>query len=93
MGTTPAADDDYDDAAELTIVSFVVRLWIEEAASQRRSALWRGHITHVASGEQRHFTRLYDVSAFIAPYLERLGARPFHWPHVRDWFPLQRQRK
>lgn len=35
------------DVWELNTQSFVIRLWIEEPATETRKATWRGHITHV----------------------------------------------
>ena len=55
--------------------SFVVRIWLEEPAHGTRSAVWRGHVTHVLDGERRYFEDLDAVAAFIRPYLERMGAR------------------
>jgi hypothetical protein len=61
--------------------SFIVKIWIEERAVADSMALWRGHITHVPSGERAYFQDLAGVAAFIAPYLEELGASQL----VRWW--------
>ncbi|MCB2095883.1 MAG: hypothetical protein H6901_01810 [Rhodobacteraceae bacterium] len=43
--------------------SFVVRIWLE----RRRNGdpAWRGHVQHVQSGEDRHFSRLTEMCAFL----------------------------
>ena len=53
--------------------SFIIRVWLEDAARQGRPALWRGHITHVPGGERRSVQDLDAITAFIAPYLEAMG--------------------
>jgi len=45
--------------------AFVIRLWLEEAAGFGQS-LWRGHITHVPSGERQYLLSLDDVRTFMA---------------------------
>jgi hypothetical protein len=62
------------DADEARSHSFVVRLWLDEVSTSGR-ALWRGHVTHVASGRRRYVQRLSDITSFIAPYLEITGVR------------------
>ena len=34
-------------------LSFIVRIWVEETAEESGRSSWRGHITHVPSGERR----------------------------------------
>ncbi len=56
--------------------SFIVKIWREET----NHATWRGHITHVPGGERCYVQDLDDISAFLLPYLERLGMRlTFCW--------------
>lgn len=52
--------------------AFVVRIWVEEGTRPT----WRGHVTHVQSGERRSFGDLQEMVAFITPYLEALRAPP-----------------
>lgn len=54
---------------ELNIHSFVVKLWLEEETTDQGGPLWRGHITHVPSGERSFFQNLGDIVIFIAQYL------------------------
>jgi len=55
--------------------SFIVRIWLEESAEEAVRATWRGYVTHVPSGKELYFEDLDDITAFIAPYLERMGVR------------------
>jgi hypothetical protein len=64
--------------AEETTNSFVVRIWLEETTEEGGHATWRGHITHVASGERRHIEDLDQIKTFIAAYLDRIGV-PSGW--------------
>jgi hypothetical protein len=43
--------------------SFVARIWLER--HQNGDPVWRGHIQHVQSGEERHFRRLTEMCAFM----------------------------
>lgn len=52
---------------------FIVKIWLEETAVEAGQATWRGHITHVPSGERRPVKDLDDIVAFIVPYLEAMG--------------------
>lgn len=53
--------------------SFIIKIWLEEPPTQQGEALWRGHITHVPSGERRYFQTLEGILAFVAPYVKRIG--------------------
>ena len=67
--------------------SFIVKIWRESLVQEGRRVTWRGHITHVPSGERRYLRDLNDLVAFIVPYLERMGVhsighgRVWHWVH------------
>jgi hypothetical protein len=60
---------------ESEIHSFIVKVWLEETVEEAGRAKWRGHITHVRSGERRYLQRLSGIGDFIMPYLERMGVR------------------
>ncbi len=65
--------------------SFIVRIWIEETAEEAGTAIWRGHITHLLTGERRYFQDLDAMGLFIALYLERMGANPGrHWQLIQS---------
>ena len=53
--------------------SFVIKLWLEETVEESGRAKWRGHVTHVTSGNRRYVENLAGISTFIRPYLERWG--------------------
>ena len=62
------------DQFEVPTHSFIVKIWLEETAEEAGQALWRGHVTHVPSGERRYLQDLNEIVAFIVPYLEAMGA-------------------
>jgi hypothetical protein len=53
--------------------SFIVKVWLEDTADETGQATWRGHITHVPSGERRYLKDLREMTAFVGTYLEDLG--------------------
>ncbi len=53
--------------------SFIIRIWIEEPATESRPAVWRGHVTHVPSGDRKYIQDLSQIASIIAPYLIELG--------------------
>jgi hypothetical protein len=61
---------------ELHTHSFVVKIWLEEAAADGHGAAWRGHVTHVPSGERRYFEALTEMADFVMPYLQEMGVKP-----------------
>ncbi len=69
------------DPPETDTHSFIVKIWLEETVQEAGKATWRGHITHVPSGERRYLRHLGDILDFIKPYLERMGVkvRRWHW--------------
>jgi hypothetical protein len=63
------------DLSEAYNHSFIVRIWLEETVEEAGQATWRGHITHIPSGERRYVECLDEIPAFIVPYLERMGVK------------------
>lgn len=78
------------DQLEGTSHPFVVRVWLEEIASKSRGATWRGHITHVPSGERRYLNNLDEATAFIARYLEEMGVKFGIGWRVKQWLKRQK---
>lgn len=82
----PAEDRSVDDSRSTTNSdwhqiyphSFIIRIWLEEIARGAGRAIWRGHITHVPSGERRYLKTLSDINTFIVPYLQAMGVA-FDW--------------
>jgi len=66
--------------------SFVVKVWLEETVEEAGQARWRGHVTHVTSGERRYFESLSAIASFIRPYLERWGVKFGVLQEVRLFF-------
>ncbi len=70
-----------DDLAEVSDLessdrqSFVLRVWLEEAADKGRRAPWRGRVIHVQSSDECTTGDLNRIRDFIARYLDRMGAR------------------
>ena len=60
---------------------FVIKVWVEEQASAQHAGTWRGHITHVMSGQREHLDQLAQVQAFMVPYLRQLGIQ---FPEASD---------
>jgi hypothetical protein len=55
--------------------SFVIKVWLESGAEESGGARWRGHITHVSSGERRYMEDLDEIAAFVDSYLRSMGVR------------------
>jgi len=56
--------------SEAKILSFVVRIWREEASSEKQPAVWRGHITPIPGGKRHYFLDIQDIPDFIAARLK-----------------------
>ena len=65
--------------------SFILKVWREGAAEGSRCATWRGHITHVPSGERRYLKDVDDITLFVASYLEEMDAKPDLCYRARQW--------
>ncbi len=69
------------DSFESVTHSFVVRIWLEDAD---RRASWRGHITHVPSGNRQYVEGLTDIVDFISPYVD--GMKLGKLDRFRRWW-------
>jgi hypothetical protein len=79
--------------------SFVVTIWREDAPSEHPNEGWRGHITHVQSGDRHYLIKLDDLVTFIAAcmgapdsWLARKGLLGRWWPSGM-WLTLARPRR
>jgi hypothetical protein len=85
------------DLVEFSTHSFVVKIWIEETPDESRNPLWRGHITHVPSGERRYLKSLNGLRAFVGPYLKLMGVKVGLYWRLRNrlsgWFRSQSGQK
>jgi len=73
--------------------SFIVKVWLERAGDLPAVSAWRGRVTHVPSGQMCSFTDLGEIAAFIAPYLERVGAPVAGSGKFRRWWGAWRARQ
>jgi hypothetical protein len=71
----PQPDGDASNYIEPDTHAFVVKIWLEAPATVADGPIWRGHITHVASGRRRQIDRLYHIVAFVAGYLRDMEIR------------------
>ena len=74
--------------AEYVYCSFIVRVWVEETIGEAGRGVWRGHITHVPSGDRNYVKDLDEITAFISSYLERMGVRPGPRIPFRRWLKI-----
>lgn len=75
------------DSFESVTHSFVVRIWLEEDDR----AIWRGHITHVPTGDRQHVERLADIVAFISPYVD--GMKVGKASRLARWWSARRLKR
>lgn len=75
------------DSFESVTHSFVVRIWLEEDDR----ATWRGHITHVPSGDRQYVERLADIVDFIALYVD--GMKPGRTSRFRRWWSARKLKR
>lgn len=80
------------DLLESNTHSFIVKVWLEETVGEAGVATWRGHITHVPSGERRYVKELDDIAAFILPYLTGMGVDLGLASQPRSWWRRWRRR-
>ena len=59
--------------SEANTQSFIVKIWAEKPAEGADGTTWRGHITHVLSGERFDLERLGDIKLFMDLYLREEG--------------------
>lgn len=81
------------DSLEETLAhTFITKLWVEEVADDSGLPLWRGHITHVPSGQRYPVRELKDITSFIQAFLgdvnhrtsSRLSRLSKQWKQVRS---------
>ena len=65
--------------------SFIVKIWLENTVEEAGQASWRGHITHVPSGQRRYLQSLAEILQFMVPYLEEMGVNTTHEQNLRQW--------
>ncbi len=65
--------------------SFVIKFRLEESVKQSRQFIWRGHITHVASGEFRYLQGLSSIAKFIELYLGNWKIGSGEYWRIKKW--------
>ncbi len=58
---------------EVSTHSFIIKIWSEETNNKSGQIVWRGHITHVPSGNRGYIKDLHEIILFINPYIEDMG--------------------
>jgi hypothetical protein len=61
---------------EPVILSFIVKIWLDESLDDPQNTQWRGRIIHVPSGRQQYFLSLAECADFMKGYFDDLGVRP-----------------
>jgi len=56
--------------SDSTIISFIVRVWLEEVAIEDCSPIWRGHIRCIPNGKRHYFKNIREIPALIAAHLK-----------------------
>jgi hypothetical protein len=76
-----------DEAGERTpsTHAFVVTLSRVDDDAQPNGRVWRGHITHVASGRRGPITSLGQLDSFVIAYLPDFGARQSLCRRICRW--------
>ena len=77
------------DLYERNTFSFIVKIWLEETTEETGRVLWRGHITHVPSGERRYLKDLDDILLFVALYLATMGVKLRLCWRLKRWWTEQ----
>jgi hypothetical protein len=52
---------------------FILRIWYEPREIAGATAIWRGRIEHIPSGNHRYLDDLDEIKRFIVPYLVPMG--------------------
>jgi hypothetical protein len=55
---------------ESSLLSFVVRIWKEDSATEEQQASWRGHITPVPDGDRHYFKSIFEIPDLIVAHLK-----------------------
>ena len=71
--TALVLEDDID-SLESQRQSFIVKVWVEDPVGFDQTN-WRGHITHVPSGERMYIQDLNGITRFIGKYLRQMGVQ------------------
>jgi hypothetical protein len=56
--------------SEANILSFIVRVWMEEPTSKIHPPIWRGHITLIPHGKRHYFKNIYEIPSILLTHLK-----------------------
>lgn len=56
--------------SEANILSFIVRVWMEESTSEVRQPVWRGHVTPIPNGKRHYFKNIYEIPSILSTHLK-----------------------
>jgi hypothetical protein len=85
LTTHTSYDTTRSDLVEFNTHSFVIKIWLEVTPAETRRYSWRGHITHIPSGERRYVANLFCILTFIMGYLKSIGIKFGRFWWVKDW--------
>jgi hypothetical protein len=66
--------------------TFIVRLWREPSDGDESLSQWRGVVENVQHGNRRYLKDLNELTAFISPYIEKMGVKISNPKKSRKWF-------
>ena len=66
--------------------TFIVRLWFEPNDIDNTAPQWRGVIENVQNSNRRYLRELNEITAFIEPYLKKMGVAISRPKKPRKWF-------
>ena len=85
MTIHPSTENTQADLVEFNTHSFVIKIWLEVTPTENNKPSWRGHITHIPSGERRYVTTLFCMIAFIIRYMKNMGIKFGRFWWIKDW--------
>jgi hypothetical protein len=71
--------------------SFIVKIWSEGADREGKNLRWRGHVTHVPSGDRHYVNGFSEISNTIEAYLKNAGTTVAAKSWARSWLNWLRQ--
>ncbi|OGO18771.1 MAG: hypothetical protein A2Z14_06370 [Chloroflexi bacterium RBG_16_48_8] len=90
MTIHPSPEMTRSDLVEFNTHSFVIKIWLEVTPKETGRTSWRGHITHIPSGERRYVSSLFGILTFIIRYLKTMGLSFDRFWWVKDWIASQK---
>lgn len=85
------------DAHEVSIHSFVIKIWLEDQRDTTGQPIWHGYITHIPSQERQYLRSIGDVVdaihahvGILAPHTEQ---RPRLWRWLRQIVLFRNKRR